>query len=232
MRHSWLVIVYLVLAAAAPAADLSLLEQVATHWLDEHNRWAFTQRVSEYNGAVLKESRVERFDPSQRDVSRWRLVSFNGHPPTPDEWGAWTKRKNRPRARKEKPFARFFDFDHARMLGETADTARFALPLRTDAEWLFPIDKVELVVTVSKRGPALEQVQARVAEPFRVALGLARVLDVDLDVQVSAPVQPDPADAKPSGKAQATVAKLGRRIEYAWSDFHRVTPHAEMTEPD
>lgn len=211
----------------ARAADTSLLQQVARRWLDESNRWAFTQQVREYDGVALKEERVERYDPSQRETSRWRLISIDGRAPTADEWAAWTKRKNKPHRRKPKSVADYFDFDHARLLDETADTVRYQLPLKASAEWLFPIDKVDLLVTVDKAGPALQQVQASVAEPFRVALGLARVLDVDLDVQVSAAVRPDPADATPNGKAQATVTKLGRRIEYRWSDFQRVKPHAE-----
>jgi hypothetical protein len=39
----------------ARAADTSLLQQVAVQWLDESNRWAFTQHVREYDGGALKE---------------------------------------------------------------------------------------------------------------------------------------------------------------------------------
>src|SRR5690606_29431520 len=101
-------------------------------------------------------------------------------------------------------------------------TAVYELPLRSGVEWLFPISKVELLVTINKAGPALEQVQARIDEPFRVALGIARILDVDLDVQMAPPPQADPADARPSGTANVVVTKFGERVEYAWSDFERV----------
>lgn len=214
----------------ARAADTSLLQQVARRWLDESNRWAFTQQVREYDGVALKEERVERYDPSQRETSRWRLISIDGRAPTADEWAAWTKRKNKPHRRKPKSVADYFDFDHARLLDETADTVRYQLPLKTSAEWLFPIDKVDLLVTVDKAGPALQQVQASVAEPFRVALGLAHVLDIDLDVRMAGPAATDPADAKPTGSAHAVVSKLGRRVEYSWNDFKRVKPHAEESD--
>jgi hypothetical protein len=215
---------------SARAVDTSLLQQVAMQWLDESNRWAFTQHVREYDGGSLKEERVERYDPSQRETSRWRLVSINGRPPTADEWAAWTKRKNKPHRRKPKQVADYFDFAHARVVDETADTVRYQLPLQNNAEWLFPIDKVDLLVTVARRGPALKQVQASVAEPFRVALGLAHVLDVDLDVRMAPPATTDPAEAKPTGSGRAVVSKLGRRVEYVWSDFKHVTPHAEETD--
>jgi len=221
-------LIFVSLAVSLRAADTDLLRQVARQWLTEHNRWAFTQRVREYEGGTLKQERLERFDPSQRATSRWRLISIDGRRPTAQEWADWTKRRNKVRTRKEKPFADYFDFDRARVVEETPALVRYELPLRNSAEWLFPIDKVALLVTISKTGPALEQVQARVAEPFRVVLGLARVLDIDFDVQMATPERPDPADAQPSGTARAVVSKLGRRVDYAWSDFKRVTPHAEL----
>ena len=130
-------------------------------------------------------------------------------------------RKNK--KRKSKPSTGdALDFANAKVLEETAQSVRYELPLRSSIDWLFPVSKVELIVTVNKTGPALEQVQARINEPFRVALGLARVLDIDLDVQMAPPPTADPAEAKPSGTARAVVTKLGERVEYSWSDFKRV----------
>lgn len=202
--------------------DAALLQKVATNWLDERDHWAFTQLVREFDGKELKQERVERYDPSKGDEARWELISINGQPPTEKERAEWQARKNK-KHRKPRPGIREnFDFANAKVVGETADTVRYALPLRSGVEWLFPISKVELLITINKRGPALEQVQARISEPFRVALGLAKILDIDLDVQMEPPPTVDPADAKPSGTAHAVVTKLGDRVEYYWSDFKRV----------
>ena len=199
-----------------------LLRQVADNWLSERNRWAFTQVVREFDGKQLKQERRERYDPSRGYEARWQLISIDGRPPTPKEVAEWSERKNK-KKRKEKPgLADNFDFASAKVLSETEETVVYELPLRSNVEWLFPISKVEFVVTINKTGPALEQVQARIQEPFRVALGLARILDIDLDVQMEPPPTPDPADAKPSGTAQAVVTKFGDRVEYYWSEFERV----------
>jgi hypothetical protein len=231
MRQVLLLLFSLVLAAAARAAtDNALLLQVANRWFDERGQWAFTQRVREYQGKTLKQERTERYDPSQRWVSRWQLLSINGHKPTPTEWSEWMARKNRKHHKHPKEIDHYFDFANARVLDETAATVRYELPLRSGVEWLFPISKVELLVTIDRHPPALQEVHARINEPMRVALGLAQVLHINLDFQMDAPAPADPADAKPSGSAQAVVTKLGDRVEYFWSDFTRVAPHAENEE--
>jgi hypothetical protein len=215
---------FLMLMATAVAREehTAILREVANNWLSERNRWAFTQIVREFDGKELKQERREHFDPSRGYTNRWQLITINGREPTEKEAAEWSARKNK-KKRNEKPgLADNFDFDTAKILEETDRTIVYELPLRSNVEWLFPISKVEFIVTINKSGPALEQVQARISEPFRVALGLARILDIDLDVQMAPPPAADPADAKPSGTAQAVVSKFGERVEYYWSEFERV----------
>lgn len=223
----------LALGAADPAGEISLLRQVAQAWLDERDRWAFTQFVREYDGDEVKQERVERYDPSRGYAKRWELISINGQPPTEKQWADWNRRKNKKPRRSRPEIAERFDFANARVTEETAETVRYLLPLRSGIEWLFPISKVELLITINKAGdaPALEQVQARISEPMKVALGLARILDIDLDVQMEPPPMADPADAKPTGTAQAVVTKFGERVEYVWSDFTRVEAHVPKAAP-
>lgn len=236
MMH-WLVMIVLFalpVAAApdAPAAgspETALLRQVAQEWLDERDRWAFTQFVREFDGKEVKQERLERYDPSRGYARRWQLISIDGKPPTEQQRAEWTRRKHKKPRRDRPSIMERFDFDSAKVVEETAEIVRYELPLRSGIEWLFPISKVELIITINRSGPApaLEQVQARVNEPFRVALGLARILDIDLDVQMEPPPATDPADAKPSGTAQAVVTKFGDRVEYFWSEFERVTPRLD-----
>ena len=216
---------FLLLLVAAPwvrGDDTALLQQVANNWLDERDHWAFTQLVREFDGKEMKQERVERYDPSKGFAERWQLVSINGQPPTTKVLTEWRARKNKKQRRDRPGLGENFDFTKARIAEETPETIRYELPLRSSVDWLFPISKVELLITINKRGPALEQVQARISEPFRVALGLARILDIDLDVQMAPPPAADPADAKPSGTAHAVVTKFGDRVEYYWSEFKRV----------
>jgi len=209
-------------AACARPQDTALLQQVANNWIDERDHWAFTQRVREFDGKELKQERVEHYDPSRGNALRWELISIDGRAPTEQERAAWDARKNKKNRKPRPGVGENFDFTKAKVVEETAQSIRYELPLRSSVDWLFPISKVELLVTINKTGPSLEQVQARINEPFRVALGLARVLDIDLDVQMQPPPKADPADAKPSGTAHAVVTKFGDRVEYYWSDFKRV----------
>lgn len=214
----------LVSAAYARPEHAALLQEVANAWLDERDRWAFTQVVREFDGERLKEERVESYDPSRGYAARWKLITVNGGPPGAKRAEEWAERKSRKKRKPRAELAQNFDFANAKVVEETREIIRYELPLRSTVEWLFPISKVELLVTIDKAGPALRQVQARIAEPFRVALGLARILDIDLDVQMEPPPPQNPADAKPMGSAQAVVTKFGNRVEYEWREFRRVEP--------
>lgn len=221
----------ILLPALAVAAPPDLLREAAAHWLDERDHWAFTQLVREYDGDQLKRERLERYDPSRPDSERWELIRLDGRAPTAKEKSDLTERKNKKRRKHTKAVADYFDFNRAVLLREDARTVRYELPLRSNNAWLFPIEKVALTLEIDKPTRAITQVQARIEEPFRVALGLARVLDVDFDLQTALPPSdaptPDPAAAKPNGTARAVVTKLGDRVEYEWSDFQRVTPHPD-----
>jgi hypothetical protein len=224
MRMRWfLFALVLIPSLLARPEHAALLRQVADSWLGERGNWAFTQVVREYDGNSLKQERRERYDPSRGWAGRWELISIDDRKPTGEEREAWLHRKNKKQRSEKHSVPDSFDFENARVLEETAQTIRYDLPLRNGVEWLFPINKVELVVTINKSGPALEEVQARISEPFRVALGLAKVLDIDLDLQMAPPPSADPATAKPAGTAHAVVTKFGDRVEYFWSEFKHVS---------
>lgn len=223
-------------ASVVPAAESDLLRRAAGNWLDERDNWAFTQFAREFDGGKLKRERLERYDPSRPDRERWELLRLDGREPTAEEKADLTERKNRKRRRHTTPVTDYFDFARAVVVDENARTVRYALPLRSRSNWLFPVEKVSLALTVDKATQAITQVQAKIDEPFRVALGLARILDIDLDVRtelppenpgVDAPHPADPAGAKPNGTARVVVTKFGDRVEYEWSNFQRVEPHPD-----
>lgn len=225
----------LALASLAPPARAdALLRDAISRWLDERDHWAFTQLAREYDGRALRRERLERYDPSRPDRDRWELLQLNGREPTAEEKAELVARKNKKRRRHSAPVAEYFELDRAQLLAADRQVARYQVPLRSTVEWLFPVDKVSLTLTVDRDTRAITRVQAQIDEPFRVALGLARVLDVRLDVETDLPPPDaptaDPAAAKPSGTARAVVTKFGNRVEYEWSDFHRVEPHPDRPE--
>jgi hypothetical protein len=222
---------FAVLISRVDAVTPTMLEDAAEKWMGERDNWAFTMQVREFDGGQVKEERVERYDPSKPGIARWELLSVNERPPDEGKRTDWLKRKTKKRPKPGKPLNEYFDFEHVTVVKEDARTATYNLPLRNNHSWLFPVDKVVLRVTINKATLAIENFQATIEEPFRVALGLARVMDLHLDVQMN-PSQgvgdeQNPAAAQPDGTARAVVHKLGERIEYVWSDFERVTPHPD-----
>lgn len=224
------------LFATVTAAPPRLLDQAAEKWMGERDNWAFTMLVREFEGGVLKEERQERYDPAKPGAARWALLSVNGSPPTEKRLAEWQKRKTKKRPNPGKPLNQYLDFEKSTVVIESDRVVRYNVPLRSNNRWLFPLDKVVVWVTVNKAAVAIEEVRAEIEEPFKVALGIARVMDVEFDLQMNPSeqegAQNNPASAKPDGTARAVVNKMGERIEYAWSDFNRVTPHPDNVVAD
>jgi hypothetical protein len=213
-------------ARTAGDSSPSLLESAVDSWLGERDHWAFTQHAVEYDGGVAHE-RLERYDPSRPGNARWTLLKVDGQPPTAQQRESWAKKKfKKHRRRFEAPLGDYFDFAHAKVLFETPRVVRYQVPLRTDKNWLFPVDKVNVLVTVNKETHGLEHLTADVREPFKVLLGLAKITDGELDLTFNSADDESagPGSAQPTGSARVAVSKLGERAEFTWSDFKRVTP--------
>ncbi len=207
--------VFLVLAVLAPAAP-PLLQEGAQKWMNERERWTFTQTVREADGHGGFVERVERYDATRGVANRWQLVSLNGRPATPEEAAAWSKRKNKPRNKPIKPLSEYVDLDRAQVVKGDAHTVSYAVPLRSPSGWIFPAEKVNVILTIGRVSHAIERAQAEIEAPFRIALGLAEIEDLMLDLTVP---PGDQQDEPPQGTATAVVNKLGRRVEYSWTDF-------------
>lgn len=221
MGRFWIVLLLLTAAALGRAAEPSLFGAALDAWIGDRDTWAFTQHVREFDDSQrIKEERVERYDPSQPDARRWTLLQINGRAPTTDENAAFAERKNRKKRRAAKSPADYIDFGRVAVASESAGRVRYEVPLREDASWLVPIEKLAVAVTVNKDHRCIEQVTAGLREPFRIAFGLARVTDVAFDLRID-PAHPVAAQS-PNGTARMTVFKFGHRAEFAWSDFRRV----------
>jgi hypothetical protein len=217
----------LAIGAEAPkTASPALLQAAIDNWLGERDHWAFTQRAVEYDGDIPHD-RVERYDPSKAGDDRWQLLSIDGKPPTAEQREKWAAKKfKRHHRRFDSPLGDFFDFNQARIVAETPQLVRFSVPLRTDKNWLFPVSKVEVRVTINKETRALEHLTAHVREPFKVLMGIARVMggEADLNFLPFTDTDSAPESAKPTGTAHVSVTKMGERVDFTWSDFKRVNP--------
>jgi hypothetical protein len=210
-----------------------LLTRAAEKWQTEANHWAFTVKVREIQDGEVREERVDRYDPSKPGEARWELLTVDGQAPTPERRLAWQKSKTRKHRKVPKMLSDYFDFEHASATSATEGAVSYLVPLRSNRAWLFPVEKVALTVTVNKGNYAIEEVKAGIDEPFRVALGLARIIDVDFDMKMNQRGVPvGPATSKPDGLAHVVIGRLGKRIEYTWSDFKRVTPSPDTPTAD
>jgi hypothetical protein len=223
----WRLPLLLGLAGAPPAPEspvpFALLQQAVDARLGAPDRWAFTQRTIEYGRGQPRE-RLERYDPSQPVDRRWTLLALDGRTPTAEEragWAVWRARRLGPRLAPS-PLD-YLDLDRARRLGSDGPRDRWEVPLRSSHRWLFPVEKIRVLITVDREARSIERLTAEVREPFRVLLGLARITDGLLDLSFPADGG-EGAVAGPRGTIHVSLYRLGDRAEFTWSDFRPVGP--------
>lgn len=167
-------------ASSLRAETPPILQEIANKWSDERIRWSFTQAVKETDGKGVVHERLERFDPSQGYDKRWHLLKLDGRTPTPGEAREWNDRKNR-KKKDPKSWLEYVDLEHAKVREENAKTVCYQVPLKRAGGGLFPGDKVSVLLTVDKVSRSIAHARASIDEPFDVALGLAQVVDLDLN---------------------------------------------------
>jgi hypothetical protein len=191
---------------------------------------AFTQQTRRFlaNGQV-KEERIERYDPSLPDSRRWQLLEVDGVPATDEQARRLESAKNgKPRRKVDESPSKYLDLDHAVLVSENPDDARFRIPLLPAVHRIVSLDDVDIVVTVDRRSGNVAGIGAALREPIRVLLGLARITDLDVDLRISpAASSPGaPVDVESGSTARVKISRMGTPVEYNWSDFKRVRPFA------
>lgn len=218
----------LLLACLPARADTPpLLQTAVDNWVAGKQEVAFTQRTRTLtDSGEVKEERVERYDPSLPDNRRWHLLEVDGKPPTDAQRAEIEQaRNNKPRKKANKPPAEVLDFANATVHAQTKDTVTYEVALRANAAWFVQTENIAVLITVGRQSKAVEHVAVTLRATVRVALGLAKITDVDFDLTFEPPEKPakkGQPDDEAAGKASASITKLGRRMEYAWSDFKRV----------
>ena len=211
-----------VLHAEPPA----LLAKAVNLWAEGRQDLAFTQRTRTLNDDQSTQyERVERYDPSLPDARRWKLLEVNGRPPTDKERRDIEDKRNRkPRKHAGNPPASYLDLSNARQVGETEKVAHFEVGVKPEASRLVAFESLVIKIAVDKSSGTITHISAALREPMRVAFGLAKVIDVDLDVQFGEPADgPPPAGEVTSGStARVKLTKLGNPQELSWSDFKEV----------
>lgn len=224
-----------VLGITAQGAIPALLKEAVDNWSEGKDDLAFTQKTRLlHDDGKLKEERLERYDPSLPDAQRWKLLSVDGKEPTnAQRENIEVRRNKKPRKKAAKPLEQYFDLQNATKNEETAEHVRYNVAVRPETARLISVEKITVELTVDKKTKTIERVTAGLDEPMRIAMGVAKITDVDLDVRFEEEEKPkakakkeessntvaDPA----TGTAEVKLSKFGNRAEYSWSDFKRVT---------
>jgi hypothetical protein len=213
--------------AEAPPLLLKALQR----WDAGEGDLAFTQQTKVFlSSGSVKEERTERYDPSLPDSRRWRLIEVNGLPATEEQRAKWESHKNgRPRRKVDESPSEYLDLEHAVLIGESSRNARFRIPVRPEAERLLATENIEVVITVDRQTGGISGIGAALREPIRVLLGVARITDLDVDLRIN-PIDDASSNAtdevESGSTARVRMSKLGRPVEYDWSDFKRVASFA------
>lgn len=211
------------LAVPLQAEVPPLLDAAIGGWTTGTKDWAFHRRTRTLaDDGTVKEERIEAYDPSQPDAGRWQLLSVNGQPPTPEQAAKERKKNLKPRKYGSDSPGKLLELDHAIVRKETGDAVTYEVPMRSVAGGLVQTNKLLLLITVDRASKAIERLTASLRGPMKIALGIAKITDVDLDLSFDP--APDPAATAPpnGGQAHATLSAFGQQMEYTWSDFHVV----------
>lgn len=225
----FVVITSCALAGWVRAEPPALLTKAVDHWAEGHQELAFTQRTRALNDDhTTKYERIERYDPSLPDDRRWRLLEVNGKPPTEAErQEIEVKRNRKPRKRAGNPPARYLNLEDAKLVSQTDRRAYFELGIKPEAARFVPLDKVVVRLAIDKSTETIDHISAFLREPMRIAFGLAKIIDVDVDLQFDEPAD-DPSsgsEVAPTSTARVKMSKFGDPLEFTWSDFKEVPAH-------
>jgi len=145
-----------------------LLAKAIEQWDTGRKDLAFTQQTRFFlDDGRVKEARVERYDPSLPDSRRWRLIEVDGRPATDEQREKWESRKNgKPRKLVIKPPAEYLDLEHATLLDDTPQSARFEIGLRPAAAHLLAVENIAVVITVDKESGHIARIAATVPDPL------------------------------------------------------------------
>jgi len=232
----FLVLLSLLTVCLAPARGAATetgapepLDAALRKLLAEEGYWAYTRTIRVYDkNNRLERTDVERYDPSQPEDRRWRLVLRNGLPPSSGEVRSWERQRAREMRRRGRPLGAILDFPGATVADDNRSHLIYSIPIQTGASMRLPADKFFVLLQIDKARGEIDRLALRTTEAFRVA-GVARVENVEADatfgvIDPDYPAQPVRATAFGAGRV-AWVIRVGGRAELSWANFERVTPY-------
>lgn len=202
-----------------------LLQAAVDNYAAGVGRWAYTQtEVRTEDGAITR----VRHDPSQPPDRQWTLLEKDGRPATEREKSAYSKSRQS-RSKSRRSVGDLLELDRATVATETDTTVRFNVPLRATGNDRFPPERFEAIVQVDKARAALDKVDVRVRQAFRVAL-VAKVKAGELEVNLTTvdPAHPPVVTRiRGGGSGSVLFVKIDKQFDYTRGDYAWVKPYDE-----
>lgn len=217
---------------------------------DEFDRWAYTEQTTITNEhGKPAHDRIVRFDPSKPYAEQYTPIEIDGHAPTAKELADYRKRGVDRGERLAKEAAKDadrppkapdhhveingeragLDLEHAQLLSEDGATYRYLIPLIPEGHHSLPIDKLELVIDVSKDRHRFTSAQLRLKSATRFKL-IARVSKGEFTVtwsQIDPRYTPVMTSQHVMFAATVVFVHFNGEQTVRRGDFQRVKPYSE-----
>lgn len=240
-------------AAARPATsgELVLLQEAMKKSAQEPERWAYTEtRTMKLSKGTAKGETITRFDPSLPYAEQFTPIKIDGKEPTEKQRESYRKRgENRGKQVAKAaeavrgnplpppPTLRLsgnriaLDPMRASLFREEETRLVFEIPVSGESKDI-PLDRFQILVSVSKAERLVENIHVKVIDSFRVKL-IAKVKagEADFDFKVVDPKY-GPLLAKMAGDLDVSVVFIpvnGAFLDER-TDFKRVKPYDERFE--
>lgn len=255
------VLALLVTAIVRAETPAPLADAIKTG-IENQSHWAYTETTDTWDTKGRSEGpTVFRFDPSKPYAEQFTPIKIGGKEPTEKQRKQYQKRgedrgrrmAKRAEAQAKKgptdPAARpksqlptidlngqkaTIDIEHAQPIEETDAHYAYRIPLTGQGDHPLPVEKFELVVSVTKSTHVLESGTLRLLEPFRAKLVIK--LKQGHVTMRWAVVDPKYAPVMVAEEGDLAVSlvffSVGGSMKTERSDFKRVTPYDDRFKVD
>lgn len=228
--------------APARAAMPPILAQAVARNRAEAEHWAYTEtiRVTDERGREQGVT-ILRVDPSLPYPEQYRPLQVGGHAPKAADLKEFRQLGEKiGRERADRPadappeievngMTATILLDAARLVAEDARDWVYRLPLATSASSALPVQKLELLLRISKATRGYDSATLRLTAPWRTHIVvLVRQGQLDLQWGVIDPAR-SPLMVEEHGTLAASIlfVHLGGWTKVTRTDFKRVTPYAD-----
>ena len=199
-RMRFFVFLWVLASTGFGAVPPELAAALKSFRTDGPRGWAFTQ-TTEAEGRSL----TERFDPAQRDLSRWTLLRQDGHVPTADERRDYIEDlKHRTQGETAPKLTEQFDLGTLETVADTPDLATYRLRLKPSEAGDKTAEFLRVTLVLHKPTQTIASLELANITAFAPTFGV-KISEMRTVMTYSLPV-----DGRPSLPEKVTTRLRGR----------------------